>query len=113
MILKATTRGCLPPDVIETAAAKVRAVAMHMESITRVLPESSAASLYTTLSKIFSQQLEKYIHTAQASSVSQELIPTDWWNGLGGDLLVDMGDLFPEQLFPEWNSVGAACDPML
>ncbi|CAD0048903.1 unnamed protein product, partial [Aureobasidium pullulans] len=109
----ATTRGCLPPDVIETAAAKVRAVAMHMESITRVLPESSAASLYTTLSKIFSQQLEKYIHTAQASSVSQELIPTDWWNGLGGDLLVDMGDLFPEQLFPEWNSVGAACDPML
>ncbi|THZ30400.1 hypothetical protein D6C91_01206 [Aureobasidium pullulans] len=112
-ILFATTRGCLPPDVIETAAAKVRAVAMHMESITRVLPESSAASLYTTLSKIFSQQLEKYIHTAQASSVSQELIPTDWWNGLGGDLLVDMGDLFPEQLFPEWNSVGAACDPML
>jgi len=55
-----------------------------------------------TLSNIFSQQLNKYISTSEASSeVLQEQIPTDWWNALGGDMLVDMSDLFPEQLFPE------------
>ncbi|KAG9957973.1 hypothetical protein KCU61_g8736, partial [Aureobasidium melanogenum] len=101
-ILFATTRGCLPPDMMERAAAKVRAVTRHMEAITRGLPSTSAASLYTTLSNIFSQQLDKYISTSQASTeVMQESIPTDWWNALGGDMLVDMNDLFPEQLFPE------------
>ena len=74
----------------------------HLEAIARGLPSTSAASLYTTLSNIFSQQLDKYISTSQASSeVMQESIPTDWWNALGGDMLVDMNDLFPEQLFPE------------
>ncbi|KEQ90934.1 hypothetical protein AUEXF2481DRAFT_703118 [Aureobasidium subglaciale EXF-2481] len=106
-ILFATTRGCLPPDIIETAAATVRAIARHMEAIARSLPDSSAASLYTTLANIFSQQLDKYIHTIQASSeVLQEPIPTDWWNALGGDMLVDMSDLFPEQLFPELAGQG-------
>ncbi|KAG9580666.1 hypothetical protein KCU97_g11865, partial [Aureobasidium melanogenum] len=101
-ILFATTRGCLPPDMMERAAAKARAVTRHMEAITRGLPSTSAASLYTTLSNIFSQQLDKYISTSQASTeVMQESIPTDWWNALGGDMLVDMNDLFPEQLFPE------------
>ncbi|KAG9832642.1 hypothetical protein KCU94_g12129, partial [Aureobasidium melanogenum] len=101
-ILFATTRGCLPPDMMERAAEKVRAVTRHMEAITRGLPSTSAAALYTTLSNIFSQQLDKYISTSQASSeVMQESIPTDWWNALGGDMLVDMNDLFPEQLFPE------------
>jgi hypothetical protein len=99
---QATTRGCLPPEVIETAAAKVRAVTRHMEAIARGLPSTSAASLYTTLSNIFSQQLDKYISSSQASpEVLPESIPTDWWNALGGDMLVDMSDLFPEQLFPE------------
>lgn len=80
----------------------MRAVTRHMEAIARGLPSSSAASLYTTLSNIFSQQLDKYISTSQAScQISQEPIPTDWWNALGGDMLVDMSDLFPEQLFPE------------
>ncbi|KAI4851435.1 hypothetical protein E4T44_02134 [Aureobasidium sp. EXF-8845] len=106
-ILFATTRGCLPPEVIETAAAKVRAVTRHMEAISRGLPSSSAASLYTTLSNIFSRQLDKYISTSAASSeVLQEQIPTDWWNALGGDMLVDMSDLFPEQLFPELAAHG-------
>ncbi|KAH0009422.1 hypothetical protein KCU78_g10738, partial [Aureobasidium melanogenum] len=101
-ILFATTRGCLPPDMMEKAAVKARAVTTHMEAITRGLPSTSAASLYTTLSNIFSQQLDKYISTSQASTeVMQESIPTDWWNALGGDMLVDMNDLFPEQLFPE------------
>lgn len=73
-----------------------------MEAIARGLPTTSAASLYTTLSNIFSQQLDKYVSTGQAScEVLQEPIPTDWWNALGGDMLVDMSDLFPEQLFPE------------
>ncbi|KAI4758408.1 hypothetical protein E4T52_06972 [Aureobasidium sp. EXF-3400] len=104
---QATTRGCLPPEVIESAAAKVRAVTRHMEAIARGLPSSSAASLYTTLSNIFSQQLDKYISTSQAScQISQEPVPTDWWNALGGDMLVDMGDLFPEQLFPELSGHG-------
>ncbi|CAD0106031.1 unnamed protein product [Aureobasidium uvarum] len=106
-ILFATTRGCLPPDVMETAAAKVRAVTRHMETIARGLPSSSAASLYTTLSNIFSQQLDKYISTNQAScEPMQEVIPTDWWNALGGDMLVEMNDLFPEQLFPELTRHG-------
>jgi hypothetical protein len=110
---QATTRGCLPPEVIETAAANVRAVTRHMEAIARGLPSSSAASLYTTLSNIFSQQLDKYISTSEASSeVLQEQIPTDWWNALGGDMLVDMSDLFPEQLFPELNPHGGE-DTML
>jgi hypothetical protein len=98
---QATTRGCLPQEVIETAAAKVRAVTRHMEAIARGLPSTSAASLYTTLSNIFSQQLDKYISSQASSEVLQESIPTDWWNALGGDMLVDMSDLFPEQLFPE------------
>ncbi|KAH0145096.1 hypothetical protein KCU67_g12784, partial [Aureobasidium melanogenum] len=101
-ILFATTRGCLPPDMMEKAAVKARAVTRHMETITRGLPSTSAASLYTTLSNIFSQQLDKYISTSQASTeVMQESIPTDWWNALSGDMLVDMNDLFPEQLLPE------------
>jgi hypothetical protein len=87
--------------VIETAAAKVRAVTRHMEAIARGLPGTSAASLYTTLSNIFSQQLDKYISTSHASPEElQEAIPTHWWNALGGDMLVDMSDLLPEQLFP-------------
>ena len=78
-----------------------------MEAIARGLPSSSAASLYTTLSNIFSKQLDKYVSTGQAScEVLQESIPTDWWNALGGDMLVDMSDLFPEQLFPELNGHG-------
>jgi hypothetical protein len=78
-----------------------------MEAIARGLPSTSAASLYTTLSNIFSQQLDKYISTNEASSeVLQEQIPTDWWNALGGDMLVDMSDLFPEQLFPETGGHG-------
>jgi hypothetical protein len=91
----------------------VRAVTRHMEAIARGLPSTSAASLYTTLSNIFSQQLDKYISTSEASSeVLQEQIPTDWWNALGGDMLVDMSDLFPEQLFPELNAHGGE-DTML
>lgn len=78
-----------------------------MEAIARGLPTSSAASLYTTLSNIFSKQLDKYISTSQAScEVMPEPIPTDWWNALGGDMLVDMSDLFPEQLFPELSGHG-------
>jgi hypothetical protein len=78
-----------------------------MEAITRGLPSSSAASLYTTLSNIFSRQLDKYISTSAASSeILQEQISTDWWNALGGDMLVDMSDLFPEQLFPELAAHG-------
>ncbi|CAD0087151.1 unnamed protein product, partial [Aureobasidium mustum] len=89
-------------EILFRAAEKVCAVTRHMEAIARGLPSTSAASLYTTLSNIFSQQLDKYISTSQASSeVMQESIPTDWWNALGGDMLVDMNDLFPEQLFPE------------
>ncbi|KAI4725697.1 hypothetical protein E4T49_06581 [Aureobasidium sp. EXF-10728] len=108
-ILFATTRGCLPPDIIETAAAKVRAVTRHMEAIARGLPSTSAASLYTTLSNVFSQQLDKYILTEQAScEVMQETIPTDWWNALGGEMLVNMDDLFPEQLFPELTGHGGS-----
>lgn len=99
----------MPPDLIETAAKKVRAVTRHMETIARGLPNTSAASLYTILSNIFSQQLDKYISTSQASSeVMQESIPTDWWNALGEDMLVDMNDLFPEQLFPELAGHGCS-----
>ncbi|KAH0347629.1 hypothetical protein KCU81_g3372, partial [Aureobasidium melanogenum] len=101
-ILFATTRGCLPPDMMEAAANKVRAVTTHLETLARGLPSTSAASLYTTLSNVLSKQLDKYISTSQASTeVMQESIPTDWWNALGGDMLVDMNDLFPQQLFPE------------
>jgi hypothetical protein len=79
-----------------------------MEAIARGLPSTSAASLYTTLSNIFSKQLDKYISTSQASPEDlQELIPTDWWNALGGDMLVDMSDMLPEQLFPELVGHGA------
>lgn len=87
---------------MEAAATKARLVTTHMEAIARGLPNTSAASLYTTLSNVLSKQLDKYISTSQASTeVMQESIPTDWWNALGGDMLVDMSDLFPEQLFPE------------
>jgi len=42
-----------------------------------------------------------------------EPIPTDWWNALGGDMLVDMSDLFPEQLFPELSGHGGGGDGMI
>ena len=92
--------------MIEQAAVRVRAVARHMETITRGLPSTSVASLYTTLSHFFARQLNGLLHTEQAPTVSQDsMIPTDWWNAFGGDPLdsagwVDIGDLFPEQLFP-------------
>lgn len=101
-IFQAVKRNILSPGEVSQVTLKARAIPEYMDSISQLLPTSSAARLYASLSRCFVTQLDKLVTGASLQNEpgidNLDTSSGDWWKPGDEDWLdVDI-NMFPDSL---------------
>lgn len=92
-IIHAVRRGCLTSAEAAEAAARVRAIPLHLEKTARNFHACSVSHLYIFLSRFFACQLDKLLEgdtgeNELGRSTDQDFPFAEWW-GLGDNVSLD------------------------